>query len=98
MGKQYEIDEYQIYYSSSHVLRRYIELRQNGGFVARLVFVPCGVPLPQDTDSPGERIKMYFYESDFEPVLKVLTSGPVFCYFNGSGMENLIRTEPIKIR
>ena len=95
--KEFLVEDYQIYYSSSHPNRRIISLRENGKYVADLIFVASGDPLPPDTDvkADGTRIKMYFRPNDFDPLLKILNSGEVVCYFNkeGTSADNGIRTK-----
>ena len=74
MAKEHQIDEYQVYYSSSQASIRKISLREDGKYVADLIFFLASVTLPPDTDSKpdGTRLKLYFRPNDFDPILEIL--------------------------
>ena len=89
------IEKFEVIYSANTFVPR-IGLMNSGKFVAQLLFLPDGKPLPPDGIINGQ-INLYYHVEDFDNVIELLRDEtPVYLLYSGSGpgFENAITTSP----
>jgi hypothetical protein len=88
----YEIVEYVVMYSANKFSPRIWLKDSAGNFVSDLFFLPDDEVLPDDALYGGIP-RLHYHRQDFQNVLDILRNEkPLFLVYNGTGVENGIRT------